>query len=356
MPAKPDLMNKIIENLILGIIAAAIFAGLPTLVTAQIPKPAPMASPGTPPRRPEPSVRPAPARYPSYTGGETSEKSIKVDNSVNINLCILQGSVKVNGWKRSEIRVFVSEGTKFGFRVQETNQKSGDPGLVSIEQAVSKNKNASTGVCLWGDEIEIDVPVNATVNIKGTEITTAVDSIKKVSVKTAGGDVSLRNISASITVNSGQGDITVEESKGAMDLGTTNGSILVFEAGPGEIGDMFRAHTNNGSIALQGLQFRQVEVTSISGSVAYTGEILGGGSYNFNTNRGSIRLAIPADSSCQVNATFRAGSFHSDLPFKVLTENITEGSVKNVVSSIGKGGDATLKLTTVNGNINIKKQ
>jgi DUF4097 and DUF4098 domain-containing protein YvlB len=141
-----------------------------------------------------------------------------------------------------------------------------------------------------------------------------------------------------------------------MELETTNGNIVVFEVGPGEIGDTFTARTNGGMISLQKVEHRQLDVSSITGSVAYNGAILSGGSYSLRTMNGSIRLAIPQGSACTVNATYGYGSFESDLPFKVATENITPGPVKTVVGTFGGGGDAVVKLTvSINGSIAIKK-
>ena len=77
-----------------------------------------------------------------------------------------------------------------------------------------------------------------------------------------------------------------------MNLETTNGNILVFEAAPSEIGDIFKVKTTSGAISLQKLGYRQVESNSISGTMMFGGELLSGGSYSFVTSNGTIRLAI----------------------------------------------------------------
>src|SRR5258708_22689376 len=52
-------------------------------------------------------------RPPAFTsfGGGTYEKSIAVDPRVNITLCVSQGDVKINGWSRNEVRVFIKNGS-----------------------------------------------------------------------------------------------------------------------------------------------------------------------------------------------------------------------------------------------------
>src|SRR5258708_38688191 len=114
-------MEKLIENLMLGILAAAVLAALPNIISAQ-------SSPTEPPARPE-----RPPRSGTYwkvrpmVGGDTSERSIKVDNNVNLSLCVTHGTIKVNGWSRGEVRVFVQAGSKFSFKGQMTSPKTGDP-------------------------------------------------------------------------------------------------------------------------------------------------------------------------------------------------------------------------------------
>jgi len=123
---------------------------------------------------------------------------------------------------------------------------------------------------------------------------------------------------------------------------------------PGQIGDLLRAKTNSGAISFQRVKHRQIDASSISGSLLFGGEFLKGGIYKFRTSNGSIKLAIPAMSSCTLTATYGEGNFESNIPLKVITENITP-QAKIVVSKMGTG-DATVNITTSNGSIAIKKQ
>ena len=289
---------------------------------------------------------------PVMRGGETMERSIAVDKDVNISICVTQGNLKINGWNRSEVRVFVQDGAKFAFKVMEKNPKNNPVWLMLIGAEPVKGKSAE---CIWGEEIEIDVPVNATVVIKGQETKTTIDTVRKAKVQTIGGDINILNVSSGVMASTYEGDVTVEGSNGAFNLESTTGNILIFDGGPSEIGDTLRAKTNSGLISLQRIKHRQIEAGSISGSIAYNGEILNGGTYSLTTSNGSIRMALPPSTACNVNALYGFGSFNSELPFKIITENIEEGPVKRVYGSIGKSGDATLKLTTNNGSIAIKK-
>lgn len=356
-------MNKLIDNSILRVAATVIFAFTPTAATAQTPTPRPPEKPAvkstTPPRTPPAPISgvssPSPRPVPDPPSRDTNEKSIKVDPNVNLILsCVREGSVKVNGWNRSEVRVLIEQGSKFAFSTMQKNSKTGDPVLIKLVSADSKNKYGPNSECISGGEIQVDAPINATITVRGYDIDTVIDTVKKVTVEIAGGDVSIRNLTNGIKVSAGRGDVTVDSSQGEMDLETTTGNILVFQAGPSEIGDAFRAKTNNGAIVLQSLEFRRTTVGSVTGSVAYTGEIQNGGSYNLNTNKGSIRMTIPVKSSFQMWATYGFGNFSTEIPIDITTENINPGPIKTIRGNLGNG-DATLKLTTSNGSIAIKK-
>jgi hypothetical protein len=343
-------MQKFIEKFFFGLTAVTILAAGAASSLSQGSVPPETA----PVPRHLPRAAPAPPNTPAVAS-DSNERSLKVDSSVNLTLCVNEGTVNINSWKRNELRVFVHDGSKFAFKVSQKSEKTGDPVWVNLV-AVEGRRAGMTGECISGGEIEIDLPANAAVTLKGQETTTSIDSIRKASVRTAGGDISLRNIAEGVTATTFEGDIKVDGSKGAISLESTTGNILVFEAGPSDFGDVFRAKTNSGMISLLNVEHRQIDVNSISGTVAYNGAILSGGSYSLSTTNGSIRMAVPQNTACSVNATYGYGRFEVELPFKILTENVTPGSVKTVVGNFGSGGDAVIRLTSNSGSIVIKKQ
>ena len=209
--------------------------------------------PPVPPPAPRSRTEPAEPRWPGPAQGEDSEKSIKTDPSVNVWIpCVNRGSVKVTGWNRNEVRVYIDGGNSFHFTIQEKSSASGDPVWIKVSGVQPKGRRGPMSECIWGDEVEIDVPIGASVNLKGQEIGTRVDTVRKAEIKVVGGNISLRNIANGIGAYSGQGDITVEASHGSISLESTTGNILVFEAGPSEIADWFKAKTNGGAITSAG--------------------------------------------------------------------------------------------------------
>jgi hypothetical protein len=335
-------MNKINYKLLVTALAAIVIttAMASAQDTPAVPKPPTMPKPRVfAPKPPEPMLIHLPR-------GGNHERSIAVAPNASLSL-------RVNGWKRNEVRVFVKGGSQFGFNVLERTSEQQPIWLMATANDPKRVFKAFPE-CLWGEEIEIDLPEGASVSIKGQETRTVIDRVKKATVQNAGGNIVVRNVSGGVSATAYRGDITVEESKGPLTLESTTGNIVVIEAGPAEPGDSFKVKSNSGTISLQGLRYRQVEVGSISGSLGFTGPILSGANYSFGTTNGSIRLAVPQQSAFKLAATFAAGTFSCELPFKLLTEDVNDRA-KSIVGQFGAGNGAIVKLTTNNGTIGIRK-
>ena len=345
--------KKLVQLTLFLCLAAGAALGAVTPTPTPTTKPTPMPPhPAAPMRMPRIMTVPG-FPPPANTEGETSEKSIAVAPGVSLKMCISDGQLKVNGWDRNEIRLFVKDGTKAGFRVLEKDGETGKPVWLLVSNQSGPHVGAGSE-CISGDIIEMDVPVKTSLTVKARSSQATVDLIRKIDITNVEGNVSLRNISGGISAVALRGDLTVENSSGEISVETTTGNIVAYEVSPGQVGDLFRAKTNSGTITLQKVDHRQIEANSITGSVLFDGKFRSGGLYNFKTSNGSIRMLIPDDSSCTFKAAYGYGNFKYELPLKVVTENVTSGG-KNVVATLG-AGDATVNLTTSSGSIGIRKQ
>lgn len=284
----------------------------------------------------------------------TSEKAILVDPKVNISLCIQGGNLKVNGWDRNEVRVFVNEGSSIGFKIRQKNRQTEKPVWINVVGFADEKDTASSEECISAESIEIDAPRNAVLDIRSQESRMSVDAVGKVSIKNVVGDIMLNNIPNGIEATTYEGNVIVERSGGAINLQSVTGNISVSGVSPSEIGDIFKAKTNNGAVALQAIEHRQLEVNTNSGSIKYVGEIQSNGQYTFGTQNGSILLTVPSESSCKISATYGYGSFNSEIPMQKIERNPAT-KTKSLTATMGTG-EAVLNFTTFNGSINIRKQ
>lgn len=295
------------------------------------------------------------APLPTMRNGVESDLKVAVDANVNLKFCVSEGDLKINGWDRDEIRVFVRSGRKVTARVLEKNQESGKASWVWLTSAGDEIVVGPASECLSGKSMEIDVPRGTTLNVQGRSADVVIDTIKKVSIKIVEGNISLRNIPGGIAASALQGDLVVENSGGAIMLDSTTGNIFAYDVAPGQIGDLFRSKTNSGAISLQKVSHRQIEANTITGSVVFDGGFLAGGIYNFKTSNGSIGLTIPEASSCKIVASYGFGSFETAMPLKFIYRN-EDTRAKNLAATLGTGESCNLNLTTTSGSISLKKQ
>lgn len=324
-------------------------------VVAPLPNNLPVVSPTPPVVKNKEKYKPVKPKRQILNEEETpAEKSMAVGQNVVVNLCVSEGKVRINGWDRSEIRAYVGGGSQIGFQIQQKDKSTGKPVLMKILGFdPSKYTDADAEECLAGDEIEIDVPRGASVNIKGAESQTSIESVRKVSVDNVGGDIFLSDIKQGIHAKTYRGGITVGQSGGQIHLDSANGNIVAYEISPNEIGDFFKAKTINGMITLQQIEHILTEISTNSGHIRFNSEFLSGGQYVFSTINGSILLTIPETSSCRITASY-GGLFGSEIPLKNQKLS-SSGGIKNLTGQLGDGG-AMLSLTTYNGRINIRKQ
>ena len=215
-----------------------------------------------------------------------AEKSLATDAKVNISLCISEGKINVHGWDRNEIRAYISSGgSQVGFKILQKNESKKPVWVMVLGFDPSKTNETEAEECLSGEEIELDVPRGATVNIKSRESETTIESVGKVRVENNGGDIFLNDIANGIEARTYEGNLTVGKSSGAIALSSTNGNIVVFDVSPSEIGDFFKAKTINGALTLENIEHRQIDVCSNSGSIKFTGEFLSGGQYSFGLKK-----------------------------------------------------------------------
>ncbi len=282
------------------------------------------------------------------------EKSIAVDSKVSVGFCVSEGNLKVNGWERDEVRVFVQGGSKAGFKVIKKGSENRPVWITIVGYEPEKDKRSNFDPCLSGETIEVDMPKTASIKIDGREATISIDSVHKVYVKNNEGNISISKVKDGIEAKTYEGDITAENSSGMVFLDTTNGNILAYQVGSDEFGDNFKAKTNSGTIVLQSVKHSSVEAYSISGSIKYSGDILTEGQYSFANTSGQIMLAIPQKTSCSFQITSQKGRFSSEMPLKEINENVFYPSMQKIVGKLGEG-EANVNLLTQSGFIRIKK-
>lgn len=346
------MFNRISQLGLLLCLAAGVAAAQKDKMPPPTPKPAPTSKPNksVTVKVPEPPRAPRWDRF----DGVTSEKAIPVDPNVEVRLCVSHGDLKVNGSERNEVRVFVRNGRKFELRPLE--RVAGKASWIELTRATGTTPLVGQFAnCLSGESIEIDLPMSGSLTIKGRSATVSIDSVKKAAVDIVAGDLTIRNVSGGLLAKTEQGELVAESVSGDIGLETTGGNILAFDLKSSKASEMLKVKTLNGTVSLQKIGHRQIDVSATSGHVKYVGGFAGGGIYKFRSGWGRIGLLLPADVDCKVSANYGFGRFDSSFTMKILTETTSEGG-KSLVGQLGAGKGPVIQLETTRGSIAIHKQ
>jgi len=148
-------------------------------------------------------------------------------------------------------------------------------------------------------------------------------------------DLVLGSVNGNIVINNIEGDLTAK---------TVNGNLTTH----GQFGKV-RASTVNGTIECDKIS-SDADVSTVNGSVkARLDESNNVCNIKISTVNGGIDLDVSDGLSAKVHASVLNGSVHSDVPVTV------QGKIskKNLKGTIGDG-KGRLRLSTVNGSINIR--
>jgi len=270
-------------------------------------------------------------------------------------MSVCRGTVKVNGWKRNEIRALLVNGRSLGFSVKEREDEGRKPAWVRILGRDPKKAGVRSSRprhdCLYGKTVELDVPFNTSLKINSERGTTYIDSVKSVKINQVRGSIYLDNIKNYINAETHKGNVIVRNSAGKISAQTNLGNIIAYKTKTREIGDTFVARTFGGAITLQSIGQRDVKATSSSGAIRYIGSMAKRGGYAFNTTRGLILLVIPVKTSCVIDALF-GGEFKSQIPIKDL-EKTKDDFVLHLKGRLGSGS-CELKFKSPYGRILIE--
>ncbi len=126
---------------------------------------------------------------------------------------------------------------------------------------------------------------------------------------------------ADVQINASDGQVVVNDVQGKMDIQTNIGQI-----------NMTNVHLTDGSSLKTG-----------AGQITFDGSINAKGTYQFESDMGTIGVTLPNSSTFTVDAQTEVGSTHSDFPGIVSGREGTSSTLKGTVGSDPQAAKVTLK-------------
>ncbi len=329
--------------------------------------------------------------------GEKIERSMPVDPQATVTLCVASGMLKVRGWDKNEVYVRSVDAAKIDFRRIDKTKDSSKPAtrvdVMVLDHSADPNPKLLRFDCQAVADVEMSVPTGATVQIQTRDGDITIAGVSGAYAGSQNGDITVERATKLVEAGSVGGSIFLRDSSGRISLSSAGGGVEVVNVRPATQEDTFEVGTVSGDIHLDRVSNPKVTAKTVNGRVMMTGPLAKSGYYGFTNMAGDVVLALPADSSFQLNA--KVSEKHdiiSDFKLTYLSEPppppaarprtptpeakpktpappartqppiIVEGSRRVVVpyvlrrvNAVCGSGDATISVASFGGTIRIKK-
>ena len=266
---------------------------------------------------------------------QQADTTFAVDAAGRLELTQIEGSVRVTGWDRGEMRVAADYDE--------------DEGRLEIRQSGGTVHVAAKGE--WGEPVwaafDISLPRGMAVELTGVSFDIEVSGVAgDVSASTAEGDVSLDGGSGNIALNAVEGIVTVVGAAGKIAINAVDGDVSVNRSN-----GALAVTAVDGNVTLEDIASDNVSVNAVDGDITYQGTITDGGRYVLSTHDGDLYVTIPGNANARISIDTFSGDLQTEFPVEL------EGSFgkKRISFTVGTG-KALVELSAFDGTISLKKR
>ena len=150
----------------------------------------------------------------------------------------------------------------------------------------------------------------------------------RVIINSMNGSIAVRGVKGEVDLHTNNGDVEVTDAVGRIEMGTLSGDVTGTRLrGPVEAttlngtvaltdvqGPTIAAESTSGSVEVLNAVSSDIELSSVSGSVDFSGPLDPKGRYSFTSHSGTVTLTIPASTSWFTSASTNAGASSSSPP------------------------------------------
>jgi len=178
------------------------------------------------------------------------------------------------------------------------------------------------------------------------------DIAGSLTLETISGNVQLANAGRVASAKSISGNVELADTRieGALEASTISGEVRMRKVSARSL----TMSSVSGNLLLQDIDAERVNGQSISGEVTFSGDLAPNGRYDLTAHSGNIRIAVGTATGFQVEASSFSGSISSDLPLTL--QGGQGGRRQRSLRGTYGNGSAVLALTAFSGNITITKR
>ncbi len=274
---------------------------------------------------------------------EEFSRSYPLKPGAHLALETYNGSVRILGWEKHEIRI---SGVKYARSKVELEElkieiEAGEQS-VRIRAVPARNRARASGVRFFirvPHRVRLDPIVSSNGPLRIEEVRGS------ARLETSNASVTLRQLEGSVEAQTSNGAINGSDLTGDFRLRTSNGGVRLER-----LKGTFDVRTSNSPITARIAEpaaDRPIRLTTSNGSVELTLDHYNANPVAVATSNGAITLRLPASTGARIEASVSNASVHTD--FELLGRLETKNRLEGI---IGAGGPL-IRLTTSNGTIRV---
>ena len=138
------------------------------------------------------------------------------------------------------------------------------------------------------------------------------DILGGLTLETVSGAVRVANAGRTVNGRSISGDIELNDTKveGALEAGTISGTVRLRRLTARSLA----VNSVSGNVVMEDVTAERMGAQSISGDITFAGDLQPNGRYEFAAHSGNVRVALPAATGFQLEASTFSGSINTDIP------------------------------------------
>ena len=273
----------------------------------------------------------------------TGQQRARLDTTVRLNLrgtvdlSLVSGKITVRGWDLPDVSIQAS--TENGvLRLDATSNR------ITLRVEQERESGRSRGDASY----DVSVPRGTRLRLQaGSGSVTASGSQGEVSAATVSGAIDVSGGRRQVALESVSGPIRASQLAGDVRAQNVSGSVRAEN-----VSGRLEAWTVNGAIRLIGLRSNDIRIETVGGDIVYAGRVATGGTYDFESHSGTIRLTIPRSPGAQFRLETVSGAVQTDFP--TLAAPAEGGRKSGRVEFTTGDGQATVTARTFSGRIVVK--
>ena len=238
---------------------------------------------------------------------QQTDTTFAVDGAESVHVETMGGSIEVLVWDEDRIRVEAEHSNRTYIEIEW--RRNGRE--IDIEPEARRGPANIV-------DFRITVPRRMALNLDGQYADLRIEGADgQIEAETMQGDVHIVGGRGTVKVESTMGSVYIEGAEGTIEVETSAADIHVVDSS----GEIF-AESAGGSIVMENVDLRAVDVGSTGGRVHYDGSFQPGGTYFFGAHGGTLTIVVGEEAQASFNvATVHLSLIHISEPTRQLASS-----------------------------------